>query len=496
MANHFDGPQMCNDADFIHIRFRDVVPENHPVKFIDQFIDGVDIKHFESKYKVGAGLKGRAPKDIRLMLKVILYALYCRIYSARKIDYATETFADFWLFTYKKRISHDKISEFIIMHGDDIHTVFLATISLASQNELLDFSALYEDGFKIKANASIKRCRTIDGLSKEEIRLSKNLDAALATLQLPEDDQCARDERKKTQSALEKIASLRDELQKRIKERSEGKAPSQLQKLEEKAMINLTDSDAELMRQKDKSSAVSYLKVTAVDPKSDIVLGSTISGHDNENQQSLSLALESNSNCKDAGCDKKYDTTVADSGFITGKNCADFEKEKISLIGPTQSHEHSVRTKDSQEITFHYAEKENTVTCSQGAVLLLDREYYSTSDEYLKKIFSNPQACSQCPRLNDCTKSKDKFRTVKLSEYAGAQQRVLDRYLSEAGQQLYKKRSHSAETYQGDLKQNGGFQRFLRRGIKKVKIDSVLHDIVWNLRRIFNTKGLNVSFKI
>lgn len=51
---------------------------------------------------------------------------------------------------------------------------------------------------------------------------------------------------------------------------------------------------------------------------------------------------------------------------------------------------------------------------------------------------------------------------------------MLDRYLSENGQQLYQKRSHSAETYQGDLKQNGKFIHFLRRGLKKVKVDSTM----------------------
>ena len=152
MAEHFSGPQSCDDGALMTVRFRDLVPESHPVRYIDRFIDGIDIKPFESRYRVGSGLKGRAPKDIRLMLKVVLYAIYCRIYSARKIDYATANYADFWFFTHGERISHDKISDFIVMHGDDIHPVFLETIGLANRNDLLDFSALYEDGFKIKAN--------------------------------------------------------------------------------------------------------------------------------------------------------------------------------------------------------------------------------------------------------------------------------------------------------------------------------------------------------
>jgi transposase len=496
MSNFFDGPDPIDDGALIQIRFRDLVPENHPVRYIDMFINGIDVKLFEGRYKVGRGCKGRAPKNIHLMLKVILYAIYLRIYSARKIDYATGHFADFWFFTHGERISHDKISDFINVHGDDIQPIFLATIGLASKNDLLDFSALYEDGFKVKADASMKRSRTLEGLSKEEKKLSANLDVVLAKLQLPEVEETVIEEHKKTQRAIEKIALLREELQRRISERSEGKPPSRIKDIEKKVQINLTDCDAEIMKQKDWSNAVSYLKETAIDSKADIVIGSVISGHDNENILSLPLVLQANQNCKDAGCDRTYVTAVADSGFTTAKNCADFEQHQIILIGPSQNYEHSVRIRESQDITFRYNQEENSLMCSEGKILPCERSYYSKDEEATFNVFSNPEACAQCTRLKNCTKSKDGYRTVKLNEFYGAQQRVLARYLSENGQKLYKNRSHSAETYQGDLKQNGKFLRFLRRGIKKVKVDSVIHDIVWNLRRIFNSKGQAIVWNI
>jgi hypothetical protein len=106
-------------------------------------------------------------------------------------------------------------------------------------------------------------------------------------------------------------------------------------------------------------------------------------------------------------------------------------------------------------------------------------------------VYSNPAACAKCERLKDCTSSKEGYRTVKLDSRYPSQQRTLNRYLSEEGQAL-NKRSHSGETYQGDLKQNGRFLRFLRRGIERVKVDSRLHDIVWNLRRIINAKGSDI----
>ena len=41
MAAKFDGPQACDDGRFTIIRFRETVPDNHPVRFIDKFIDTI-----------------------------------------------------------------------------------------------------------------------------------------------------------------------------------------------------------------------------------------------------------------------------------------------------------------------------------------------------------------------------------------------------------------------------------------------------------------------
>ena len=187
MASHYHGPNQCDDADYKLIRYRDLVPDDHPVRYIERFLCGVDVSSFEKRYKVGPGQTGRAPKDVRMMLGVVLYGLYSRKYSARKIDYATEHYSDFWFFTHGQRISHDKISEFINLHEADIHRVFLSTISLAQLNGLLNFDGLYQDGFYLRANASKKRSYSLEGLNKREKKLSLALEEVLRQLQSHEE---------------------------------------------------------------------------------------------------------------------------------------------------------------------------------------------------------------------------------------------------------------------------------------------------------------------
>ena len=105
MASNFNEINHENDGAFISVRFNDLLPENHPAKYIKKFVSTLDVTSFESKYHVGKGKKGRSPIGIRMMLGLILYAIYDRTYSAYQIDKASYTYADYWYFTHQKRIS-------------------------------------------------------------------------------------------------------------------------------------------------------------------------------------------------------------------------------------------------------------------------------------------------------------------------------------------------------------------------------------------------------
>lgn len=490
MAEDFERYRSDDDGAFIDIRFNNIIPENHPARYIKEFIDTIDVSSFEEKYKVGKSQKGRAPKDVRMMLCVILYAIYSRIYSARKIDYATYNYSDFWFFTHKNRISHDKISKFIILHGENIANVFLATISLAEKNNLLSFENLYHDGFLMKANASKKKNYTKKRLEKKEEKIRSSLSEILSQIETDVDGVVPK-EAIRLKKELKKIEELKKELNDKINIYSQKDCPSEKEKREKNTQINSTDKDAELMRQKDNSYANSYLKTTALDSKADILVSSCISGHYDEPHHLPKLIKEANKNCEGMG---EYNKSFADSGFITHGNAVQTEAMGIELIGPTKQHENDVRNpeKTKGKITFNYNESKNCVSCSEGKTLHYFEKYHDPKKGTIISSYRNIEACKSCSKRKNCTKSE--YREVKIDSRLPAQMRCLDRYKSEEGQELYKKRSHCAETFQGDLKQNGKFIQLFRRGNEKVQVDSIMHDIIWNLRRIFNSVEKEVVF--
>jgi len=492
MASFFDGPDKCDDGEFRVIRYRDLLPNDHPVRLIERFVADLDVSSFEARYKVGDGQKGRAPKDVRMMLSVILYAVYRRTYSARQIDEATQCQADFWFLTNGERISHDKISDFITLHEDEVHRVFLETIYLAHENELLDFKGLYQDGYLLKANASKKRSATMQDLTHRERRLSDRLDAIIDELKDKQISPCQEEEKRRVCSKLSKLAALKAALLEKIARRSGGKAPWKADIIASSTTINATDPDSDKMKQKDGSYANSYLKVSAVDGKADIIVASAVDGYNDEPHMALPLFQQANENCKNT--EDSYTTAIADANFTSAENCVEFEKQNIELIGPTRNYEEQKRNAEENAAndTMTYDETKHCVICPAGLELQEKSRYFDSHKNTTLITFSNPTACLTCARRNACVNGKTGYRQVKIDIRRPAQDRTLKRYLSEEGQSLYKRRSHTAETPQGDLKKNGRFIQLLRRGIRKTRVDSIYHDTVWNLRRIFNIKGASL----
>jgi len=288
----------------------------------------------------------------------------------------------------------------------------------------------------------------------------------------------------KAEKEIEKIEQLKETLNERIKIYSQKDCRCEIEDREQKTCINLTDKDVELGRNKNRGYDNMYTKVTAIDSEADILVASHVSGHNDEPHIMVPLMKKANENCS-----KEYTKGVADSGFNSKGASVQFEAHNWELVAPTKQHENETRNQDKYKnaIKFEYDELNHYVKCSQGKCLDQFRKSIDSKNGTLIYTFFNKNACAGCLRIGECTSSKSGYRRVKVDSRIPAQQRTLKQYLSDNGKKIYKKRAHVAETFQGDLKKNGNFFQLLRRGIDKVRVDSQLHDIVWNLRRIINS---------
>jgi hypothetical protein len=98
------------------------------------------------------------------------------------------------------------------------------------------------------------------------------------------------------------------------------------------------------MKMKDKSYSNAYLKVTVINSKSDIIVGSLLDVHSDESHNAVKLFKQVYKNCKDKG---KHNTVCFDSGFNTMGTSVAFEALNVKVIAPTKEYENARRNPDN-----------------------------------------------------------------------------------------------------------------------------------------------------
>jgi hypothetical protein len=83
----------------------------------------------------------------------------------------------------------------------------------------------------------------------------------------------------------------------------------------------------------------------------------------------------------------------------------------------------------------------------------------------------DPEQCMACPRQKQCTRSPQRGRMVKRSEYEPLVEALAERMRSPEAQRLYKKRCQSVELGFADQKEHRGLRRFGGRGRARARVE-------------------------
>ncbi len=128
--------------------------------------------------------------------------------------------------------------------------------------------------------------------------------------------------------------------------------------------------------------------------------------------------------------------------------------------------------------------------CPNGQVF--DQYVGDTYDEsglYLaiKQNYTSKDSCEGCKHLGECCKSKSKRRILSRNEVLNQFYEEVDENLStEFGKELKKQRSIQAEGAFGVIKQDMGFTRFTRRGLKNAQMEFLIVCLGYNFKKYHN----------
>jgi transposase len=443
----------------------DYVGPDNPVRFIDTFVDGLDLIEagFADVEPKPTGRPGYAPGDL---LKLYIYGYLNRVRSSRRLEAETHRNVEvIWLLRHLKP-DFKTIADFRSHNCHAFRQVFRQFVLLCRDLDLFGRELLAVDGTRIKAVNNKDRNFTRGSLAK----FIKAADAAL-------DDYLQRlDQGDVTESGTagsrienlgEKIAALRQRRDRYAKMQAELERSGEDQ-------ISLTDPDSRAMAAHTRV-AVGYNVQIAVDSKHKLIVEQQVTNQVID----MGLLTQTAAAAKQVLGVERIAAT-ADKGYFKIEDIEACEAAGIDAYVPRPQRGPSVRAGLFRKDEFRYDPDSDTLVCPAGQRL---RPYSSSLMRGLKKInYVNKEACRDCPLRSRCTRHS--FRTVSRLE----NEAVLDRMDARIARNpdTIRQRRELVEHPFGSIKQWMNQGAFLMRRLRKVRAEFSLTTLAYNLRRVLN----------
>jgi transposase len=446
----------------------DYVGAENPVRFIDAFVDGLDLAAagFARVAPDVTGRPGYAPADL---LKLYIYGYLNRIRSSRRLEAETHRNIEvIWLLRQLKP-DFKTIADFRRDNCRAFRQVFRQFVLLCRQLDLFGRELIAVDGTRIKAvnnkDRNFTRTTLTDFIKAADAKLDDYLQR-LDSSDVAEGGQGG----SRVKDLAAKIAAI---------EAQREKHKAMLGELERtgESQISLTDPDSRAMAAHT-HVGVGYNVQVAVDAKHKLIVEQQVTNQ----VLDLGLLTQTAEPAKEVLGVERI-AVVADRGYFKMEDIEACEKAGMDPYVPRPQRGSSVRAGLFRKDEFRYDPDSDSFLCPAGQRL---EAYSSSLLRGLKRInYANRRACRECPLRSQCTAYS--YRSVSRFE----NEAVLDRMQAriERHPDILSRRREMVEHPFGSIKQWMNQGAFLMRGLQKVRGEFSLTALAYNLRRVLNLVG-------
>ncbi len=299
----------------------ELVPEDHPVRFVAAFVDALDRGEGE---EMGVCLDGDplgAPAyHPRALLSVWIYGFMTGVRSTRKLEAACRDQIPYLWLTGWQHPDHNTLWRFYKTHRSAMQGLLKHTVRTAVEVGLVDLAVQAVDGTKIGANAARDQTHDAKGLERLLIRT----EAAIRDLEAQnegDDDP----EPPRLPSELREAHALRGRIEEAMKRIDHDASVKR---------VNLTDEDAQLMkgRQGIMPAYNAQAMVSPLDPAQASGSGMLITAADVVNTAADSAQLLPMLERSEEMTGVRVPVTLADGGYHTAANLREGERRGDTLV--------------------------------------------------------------------------------------------------------------------------------------------------------------------
>jgi transposase len=359
----------------------DYVGSDNPVRFIDAFVDGLDLAAagFARVEAKTTGRPGYAPDDL---LKLYIYGYLNRVRSSRRLEAECHRNIEvIWLLRTLKP-DFKTIADFRRDNRAAFRAVFRQFVLLCRRLDLYGRELLAVDGTRIKAVNNKDRNFTRSSLRTFIRAADERLEDYLKRLDEGDVDDGATSGGARTKDLAEKIGALREK---------RGRYSAMLAQLERTGedQISLTDPDSRAMAAHTKVG-VGYNIQIAVGAKHKLIVEQAVTNQ----VVDMGLLKETAEPAREILGVETIDV-VADRGYFKSEDIEACEKAGLTPYVPRPHRGASVRRGFFRKDEFRYDAERDAYVCPAGQLLTPVRHGRLRD---LKKIdYGNPKACRDCP---------------------------------------------------------------------------------------------------
>lgn len=477
----------------------ELIAANHPVRVVDRVIDEINIDPILEKYIGG----GTSSYDPRMLLKVLIYAYLCNIYSSRKIESSLSENIHFMWLSGMSQPDHNTINRFRSDRLKDVlKETFSQVVMLLANSGQLSLKEIYIDGTKIEANANRYSFVWGKAIKYNEKRISQQLQELWDYSQQITADELKDDsvtdftqiDSSKVKETIDKIDSAlaNKSVDKKIKQKlnyakknwskNMDKYNSQKEILGNRNSFSKTDTDATFMRMKEDHMRNGQLKPgynLQISTNNQFIVNYSLH-HNPTDTTTLMPHLEEYK--------RLYKTfpeiVTADAGYGSEENYVKLEESKIDAYVKYSYFDKETKLKKTSD--FKYDKEKDCYYCPAGQVLVPLSSHKRTTEtgykqHYIKYGLAN---CQNCALRNQCCKSFSNRTVDRNAHLILLREKAAAKLNSEKGIYHRKKRCIEAEPVFANIKHNKGFKRFMLRGIMKTEVETGLVALAHNIAKM------------
>jgi len=316
-----------NQVEFVNSSLDDLIPDDHQVRNILNYVEQMDLSAFYDKIKSTSGNPGRPPIDPKILFTLWIYAIIEGIGSARVIDrYCIEHIAFKWI-CGGVPVNYHTISDFRRNNSVEFDELITLTIVRLMNRDLITLKRVSQDGMRVRASAGSSSFRRKPSL--KELKDIATDQVKTLRKELDEDPEaCLNRQKAAKKRALkereERLNQAIKELEKEKREKGMAKKKQRkpfTQKEKEEIRVSTTDPEAKKMKMANGGFNPAYNMQLAVDTESRFIVGNFVVNKGNDFDQLPNMFNQFENRYR-----KTPNEFLVDQGYLVNDNIEKAEK--------------------------------------------------------------------------------------------------------------------------------------------------------------------------